>query len=219
MACTLVRSHSRSQPCAISRSLPAALACALLGATFLLQGCANAPQSPVERPASQTGVGLKTPITPQLRAELEAAMVLVRDKQYEPALEALGKLAAKMPDQPIPLINMALVYKELGKPDQAEARLKQALDIEPGDPLAANELALLYRKQGRFAAARPIYESILLRYPNFAIAHKNLGVLCDLYLRDYECALRHYQQYSVFAPEDKNAKIWIADLQNRLATK
>lgn len=211
--------HLPLQACARRCPASAALGVALLGAALLLPGCASGPQGTADASASKAGTNARSTVSPAQQAELDAAMALVRAKQYEPGLEALGKLASKMPDQPIPLINMALVYKELGKPEQAEATLKQALAIEPGDPLAANELALLYRKQGRFAAARPIYESTLARYPNFAIAHKNLGVLCDLYLRDYECALRHYTHYSVFAPEDKNVKIWIADLQKRLATK
>lgn len=205
--------HARVQ----RRLLQTALAGTLLAATLVLQGCASAPESRAEAAAAQPLARPKTVITPQLQAELDAAMALVRAERYEPGLEALGQLAARMPDSAIPLINMALVHKQLGKHEKAEAQLKQALVVEPGDPLAGNELALLYRKQGRFAEARPIYESVLARYPNFAIAHKNLAVLCDLYLRDYECALCHYKHYSASVPDDKNAKIWIADLQKRLA--
>ena len=85
--------------------------------------------------------------------------------------------------------------------------------------MASNELAMLYRKTGRFAEARSTYEGVLARYPNFAMMHKNLGVLCDLYLRDYECAVCHYMRYSAIAPDDKDVKIWIADLQKRQAAK
>jgi tetratricopeptide (TPR) repeat protein len=85
--------------------------------------------------------------------------------------------------------------------------------------VAGNELALLYRKTGRFAEARATYEKTLATYPHFAIAHKNLGVLCDLYLKDYQCAIDHYKTYALSAPNDKSVPIWIADLQKRSGTK
>ena len=84
------------------------------------------------------------------------------------------------------------------------------------NPVANNESALLYRKTGRFKEARQVYEQTLMKYPNFNIMHKNLGILCDLYLKDYECALKHYVFYSNAVQDDKTVKIWIADVQKRV---
>jgi tetratricopeptide (TPR) repeat protein len=158
-------------------------------------------------------------ITPQLQAEFDSAVALLKAEQYEKSIESFKQLAIALPDNPIPLINMAHAYSKLDKPDSAEPHLKQALVIDPDNPMASNELALIYRKKGRFADARPLYESTLKRYPNFSIGHKNLGVLCDLYLRDFECALTHYKLYSANAPDDKTVKIWINDLQKRTGKK
>jgi tetratricopeptide (TPR) repeat protein len=158
-------------------------------------------------------------VAPHLQAELDAAIVLVKAGQHEQAAEAFKKLAAALPDNPIPPINLAMAYKKLNKLDLAETQLKAALTIEEDNPVAGNELALLYRVTGRFAEARALYEKTLAKYPHFSMAHKNLGVLCDLYLRDYACAVQHYKAYASSAPNDKSVGVWIADLQKRTGTK
>ena len=81
--------------------------------------------------------------------------------------------------------------------------------------MANNEYALLLRKQGRFIEARDVYENILRKYPKFALANKNLGVLCDIYMKDYQCALDAYQAYSAVTPDDQEVGIWISDLEMR----
>jgi Flp pilus assembly protein TadD len=158
-------------------------------------------------------------VAPHLQAELDSAIVLVKAGQHEQAADTFKKLAQALPDNPIPAINLALAYKKLDKLDLAETQFKAALTIEPDNPVAGNELALLYRMTGRFAEARAVYETTLARYPHFAMAHKNLGVLCDLYLRDYACAIEHYKSYALSAPNDKSVAIWVADLQKRTGIK
>lgn len=149
------------------------------------------------------------------RADFLAAMESIKSEEYDKAIKLLNKVIAQPPGSAVPYINLALVYKKTENLKLAEENLKLAIKIEPENPVANNEYALLYRKTGRFAEARQIYEKLLEKYPNFMMAHKNLGILCDLYMQDYVCALKHYQIYSDFMPDDGAVKIWITDVRTR----
>jgi tetratricopeptide (TPR) repeat protein len=188
-----------------------------------LQACVTAPQAVAPSDGKAASKAAEStaakPVSPQAQAELDSALSLVKSGQHEQAVDAFKKLSAAVPDNAIPPINLALVYRKVDKLDQAETQLKLALTIEPDNPVASNELALLYRQTGRFAESRAVYEKTLAKFPHFAMAHKNLGVLCDLYLKDYACAIDHYKTYALSAPDDKRVEIWITDLQKRSAKK
>ena len=148
--------------------------------------------------------------------DFEIAVTMLNDREYERAIELLEKIIEQSPGVTAPYINIAIAYKCIGKLEQAEENLKIALRLIPEHPVACNEYGLLYRKTGRFAEARAIYEKAVANYPDYYPAHKNLGILCDLYLNDPACALYHYEIYSEVVPEDQQVKMWIADLRTRL---
>ena len=90
------------------------------------------------------------------------------------------------------------------------------IESNPEQPVAHNELGIIYRKTGRFAQARKSYEAALAVYPGFHFARRNLAILCDLYLADLECALGNYEAYMKTVPSDEEASMWIADIRYRL---
>lgn len=149
------------------------------------------------------------------RRDFERATGLLSSQDYGKAIELLEKVVARSPGVTAPYVNLALAYQHTGQPAQAEQSLKTALAMMPGHPVASNEYGLLLRKAGRFAEARAIYEHALADFPDYHPVRRNLGILCDIYLRDQACALAHYEIYSAAKPTDEQVKIWIADLRIR----
>lgn len=150
------------------------------------------------------------------RDDFERAVSLMNDGNNDKAIELLTKVIERTPGATAPYINIATAYQRIGKPVPAEQHLKTALGLVPNHPVASNEYGLLLRKSGRFEEAREVYEKALASFPEYLPAHRNLGILCDLYLNDPECALRQFEIYSEGVPADAQVKIWIAELRMRL---
>jgi Flp pilus assembly protein TadD len=154
-------------------------------------------------------------VSPELRQRYLTAVGYLEQGLQERGLAELRAVTEQAPELANPHVDLGLVYGRVGDLAQAAASLEHAVAVSPAHPIALNELALIYRKQGRFAEARASYEKALTLYPDFHVANKNLAILCDLYQRDYGCALRHYQAYHALAPDDTQAAIWIADIEGR----
>ncbi|MGW8181291.1 MAG: tetratricopeptide repeat protein [bacterium] len=152
----------------------------------------------------------------ELRNDFNRAVVMLNQQEYDQAIVLLENVIGKSPGVTAPYIDVAIAYERIGKPEKAEEYLRTALELFPDHPVASNEYGLLHRRAGRFAEARTIYEKAIARFPDYYPLHRNLGILCDLYQNDFTCALEHYRIYSDAKPEDKQVKLWIADLSARL---
>jgi len=157
------------------------------------------------------GVG----VTDEMRTKFESAVGMLKEERYEPGIALLLTMAEKMPPLTAPHINLGMAYARTGDLDRAEASLNKALQSDPKQPIAYNELGMVQRRKGQFAKARTSYEAALAQSADFPYAHRNLAILCDLYLGDYTCAMAHYEAYSRIVPDDAEVVKWIADLRNR----
>jgi len=155
-------------------------------------------------------------IDSDVQSDFDNAIVLMQQQQFAQAAAVLKSVVEREQRLPAPFVNLAIAQRKLDDDKAAEENLIKALKIDLHHPVANNELGLLYRKAGKFKAARTAYENAIKENPDYLPAKRNLGVLCDLYMHDFECALRQFEDYLEYRPDDKTVQIWVADVRQRL---
>lgn len=176
----------------------------------LLASCATTP-SQGGRVADYSSVRVSGSVS----RDFERSLEYLQQENYFAAIELLQLVIEREQRLPAPYINLGIAHFKSGDEKHAEEAFLQALEIDPQHPVATNELAVLYRKQGRFEESKKLYTNALTKNPQYLPLIKNLGILCDLYLQDLQCALAQFQQYLKLEPEDKDVGIWVADLKRR----
>lgn len=146
----------------------------------------------------------------------DQALKHLEQQEYEQGIDMLEALTVKEQRLPAPYVNLGIAYSRTGRTRMAEHSFSKALRLDAGHAVANNELGLLYRKTGRFNAARSAYQNALVKHPDYLPAIKNLGILCELYLHDQPCALKQYQSYLEYAPDEETVARWAMELQQRM---
>ncbi|MFV8781517.1 tetratricopeptide repeat protein [Microbulbifer sp. SA54] len=179
-------------------------------AVLLLAACASGPQTS-NRPVDP----LNVKVSGSVNRDFLQAVEYLQGERYPEAIELLQSVVAREQRLSAPYVNLGIAYFRTGDEKHAEEAFLEALRAAPLDPVASNELAVLYRHQGRFDEARKTYADSLAVHADNLPLIKNLGILCDLYLQDVNCALAQFQLYLNHAPDDTNVSIWVADLKRR----
>lgn len=183
----------------------------LLLMVFLLASCGSQPAN--QAGATQPVGDLR--VDSSVEEKFDKAIVALNAGEYDPAINLLTEVIASEQRIAAPYVNLGMAYARKGDTKRAEEYLRKAVDIDLSHPMANNELGMLYRKLGRFDDARHAYDNALAAHPEYLPAIKNLGILCDIYLRDPNCALRQYEHFLEYVPDDKTVSIWVADIKRR----
>ena len=153
--------------------------------------------------------------TESWQTDFDRSVFLMQNGRETDAIPILEEIVSQSPGVTAPYINLAIAYSHAERFKQAEELLKTALQLVPDHPVANNEYGLLLRQTGRFEEARQVYEETLNSFPEYSPVRRNLGILCELYLRDSACALEQYSAYIEANPDDEDVAVWIADLNLR----
>jgi Flp pilus assembly protein TadD len=156
-------------------------------------------------------------VEPATARAFEAGLAHMRAERYAEAVAVFERLVQAEPVLAGPHANLGIAYARLDREQEAVSALEAALRLDPDNAEVHNELGILHREAGRFEQARSHYQQALAARSDYAIAHRNLGILCDIYLQDLRCAADHYQRYQALVDGgDRQAEIWLADIQRRL---
>lgn len=171
-----------------------------------LAACGGAPRRAEEpaRPAPDAGA---------LFAEALAAQQA--DAPRAVALWQAAMVAA--PDHGAPHVNLGVLYRRMGRLDDAVAEYRTAIQLDPRSADAYHNLGLAHRARGDWAEAERAYLDALALRPAQAATHYNLGVLYDLYLDKPEQALTQYREVvALGGPQAETVREWIRILERRV---
>lgn len=156
---------------------------------------------------------------PQLSAvqqqQFDEGKALLVAGQYSAAQTLFSALAAEQSSFAGIWYNLALSQWQSGDAAAAQDSLQQAVKASAGHSASHNLLGILARQQGNFRQAERHFQRALQAQPDYAIAHKNLAFLYELYLGEPLAAHYHYQQYYAMT-QDEQAKVWLALLEQQL---
>ncbi|MBC8025774.1 MAG: tetratricopeptide repeat protein, partial [Steroidobacteraceae bacterium] len=170
--------------------------------TMVVPADPNRPAVPGSQVAAAAAPAYNIPKPPaRANSEWTRAMQLMRSDPTQAMLE-FQVLAQSYPDLPGPHANLGLLYRNANQLPEAEASFAKATERARWDAATWTEYGITLRQAGKFPEARGAYEKALEANPSYAPAHRNLGVLLDLYLDDPVTAQNELETYKQLSGED-----------------
>jgi len=139
-------------------------------------------------------------------------LALSRTGQPELAIASLERASALSSDATV-LNDLALVYRQAGRLNEAVAALHKAVILNPDLPQAHNNLGGLLRERGDTAGAERAFQKAVEAQPDLAAARVNLGIIFAA-REDFRQARYHFERaISNASPADPS----LPDAHNALA--
>jgi tetratricopeptide (TPR) repeat protein len=172
--------------------------------------------APGSTTANNAAAASAAPVPNQAAQQYADALKLMKAGRVRDAEVQFKQLSAAYPQFAGPEVNLGLIYLQDSELPQAESAFKTALERNPANATAGNELGITERRLGKFAAAEAAYQRTIAAEPNYAPAYLNLGVLYDMYLAEPQKALEQFEHYIQLAGENKQVAGWVVELRNRV---
>ncbi|MCK4738820.1 MAG: tetratricopeptide repeat protein [Deltaproteobacteria bacterium] len=117
------------------------------------------------------------------------------DGKFKQAKELYEKAEKIEPDNAMIDYNFGLLLLNHGEVEEATKKLKKALKLKDEYPqvISAYAKALLF--SGKADIALKFYEEIIENNPALAAPYKDMGIIYEMYKRDYAKAMTHYKIY------------------------
>ena len=185
---------------------------------LFIVGCAGTGETTTEKEKSKPDKEpVQIKVSPEAQKDYDTALDAIRAGNKGKAKSLLTTLAQAYPELSGPYTNLGLLYFHEGNMKEAETAFTQAIKVNPRSAVSYNHLGIIYRGKGDFNKSRSYYVKALKADPNYAYAHLNYGILLDLYLGEWNEALKHYERFQTLnKEEDKEVNKWIVDLKRRI---
>jgi tetratricopeptide (TPR) repeat protein len=156
-------------------------------------------------------------IDPSKKQSFQNGVLALNEQDFLRAQSLFENIVQTHPKHSGAKLNLALALIGQEQHQAAIDMLKLAILDNPNNIHALNQLAILQRQQGQFDQAKLNWLAALTKWPDYAQAHYNLGILYDLYLGQFDLALNHYQQYQTYQEKpDRLVRAWVADIERRI---
>ncbi len=145
-------------------------------------------------------------------------IALLDAQQYEASVNAFEHVAAMRPEYADAKTNIALVYIQWEKYEEALRYLNESLRLAKDNARALYYLALVERNRGDVDSAIGDLEKVIAQFPRSRDAHRELG-FSFYQLHQYERAKAEYEAVQTIDPDDLAAHYNLAILYRRLGLK
>ena len=146
-------------------------------------------------------------------ADLALIATHLQRRAWTDAMQAIDRLGAKQPNQPLPMMLRGQVLQAQGHNDAARAAFNQALSHNADHLPTLAALARLDLATNQVAAAMARYEAVLQRQPKLAAAHLALAELALRSGAGRGATIERLQAGIQAVPDDQALHLALVDLQ------
>ena len=150
---------------------------------------------------------------------------LVQLQRYEEAVEPLSKaltmtraatsVTAELPKPVFVHVLLGTALRELGRTGAAEAHFRQALQLDPRNTSALDQVAAAHFRRKRFQEAFELYRTLREIDPEAASTHADIGVTL-YYLNRTKEAIRSLERALALDPSLETARTNLEEIRKRI---